>query len=264
METIHNPVDSDEQVPTSERVLMVLRTVAEYGRPVSASELIHTSGLNKSTVYRLLASLRRWGFVMESDAMYAPGPACLQMALNFDAVTLLSLHANDAMMALRDATQETVAVTVVMQQQAVCISMLEPRQSLRCSFEKGRSLPLHRGATAKCLLAHLPVPVSQHILKAHFSNMFERVAHEKELLSIVQQGYACSENEVDAGVWGISAPIFSPNQQLLGALTLMAPVIRTQNKHQRLIEETLSAAKRVQDSLNTTFTQASPAVIYQS
>jgi DNA-binding IclR family transcriptional regulator len=84
------------------------------------------------------------------------------------------------------------------------------------------------------------------------------------LLSIVQQGYACSENEVDAGVWGISAPIFSPNQQLLGALTLMAPVIRTQNKHQRLIEETLSAAKRVQDSLNTTFTQASPAVIYQS
>ncbi|WP_437887613.1 IclR family transcriptional regulator [Phytobacter sp. V91] len=264
MDMMQTNAESDEQVPTSERVLMVLRIVAEYGRPVSASELIQASGLNKSTLYRLLASLRRWGFVMESEAMYAPGPACLQMALNFDAVSLLSLHANDRMIELRDLTQETVAITVVMQQEAVCISMLEPRQSLRCSFEKGRSLPLHRGATAKCLLAHLPVPVRKHILQAHFSNMFEREGQEKALAAIVEQGYACSESEVDAGVWGVSVPILSPNQQLLGALTLMAPVIRTQNQHQRLIDETLSAASRIQESLNTTFMQASPAFLYQS
>lgn len=264
MDAIQSKVDSADQTPTSERVLMVLRMVAEYGRPVSASELIQASGLNKSTIYRLLASLRRWGFVMESDALYAPGPACLQMALNFDAVTLLSLHANDAMIDLRNTTQETVAVTVVMQQEAVCISMFEPRQSLRCSFEKGRSLPLYRGATAKCLLAHLPLPARQHIAKTHISNMFEREIYEKALLQIVQQGYACSESEVDDGVWGVSVPILSPNQQLLGALTLMAPIIRTQNKHQRLIEETLNAAKRIQASLNATFTQASPAFHHQS
>ncbi|WP_409159086.1 IclR family transcriptional regulator [Pectobacterium sp. B2J-2] len=253
MDAIRNDANPEEQIATSERVLMVMRIVAEYGRPVSASELIHASGLNKSTLYRLLASLRRWGFVMESDAMYQLGPVCLQMALNFDAVTLLSLHASEAMNDLRDVTQETVAVTVAMNQEAVCISMLEPRQSLRCSFEKGRSLPLHRGATAKCLLAHLPQPVRQHISKIHYSNMFEREAYEKELLSIVQQGYACSESEVDSGVWGVSVPIFSPSQQLLGALTLMAPVIRTQNKHLRFIAETLNAAKRVQASLEATF-----------
>ena len=257
-------VGADEEVPTSERVLMVLRLVAGYGRPVSASELISASGLNKSTLYRLLASLRRWGFVMESDALYAPGPACLQMALNFDAVTLLTTHAHEAMLALRDSTQETVAVTVVMQQEAVCVSMLEPRQSLRCSFEKGRSLPLHSGATAKCLLAHLPSPVRQHILKANFNNMFEREAREKALLAIVQQGYACSESEVDAGVWGVSVPVLSPNQQLLGALTLMAPVIRAQNKHQLLIDATLSAARRINTSLNALFIQASPAFTYPS
>nr|WP_113865187.1 IclR family transcriptional regulator [Brenneria salicis]NMN91720.1 IclR family transcriptional regulator [Brenneria salicis ATCC 15712 = DSM 30166]RBP65778.1 IclR family transcriptional regulator [Brenneria salicis ATCC 15712 = DSM 30166]RLM31818.1 hypothetical protein BHG07_03180 [Brenneria salicis ATCC 15712 = DSM 30166] len=264
MDALRNEVDPDGQIPTSERVLKVMRIVAEYGRPVSASELIHASGLNKSTLYRLLASLRRWGFVMESDAMYQLGPACLQMALNFDAVTLLSLHASEAMIELRDVTQETVAVTVVMNQEAVCISMLEPRQSLRCSFEKGRSLPLHRGATAKCLLAHMPQSARQHITKTYYNNMFEREAYEKELLSIVQQGYACSESEVDAGVWGVSVPILSPSQQLLGALTLMAPVIRTQNKHPRFIEDTLHAAKRIQASLNTTFEQTSPAFHYQS
>jgi hypothetical protein len=44
------------------------------------------TGLNKSTLYRLLASLRRWGFVMETDALYSPGSACLQLSLNFDVV----------------------------------------------------------------------------------------------------------------------------------------------------------------------------------
>lgn len=148
---------SVEPVPISERVLMVLRLVASYGRPVSASELMTASGLTKSTLYRLLASLRRWGFILEVDKLYAPGPACLQLSLNFDSVTLLAQHAQEAMQRLLEQTNETVAVTVAMQREAVCISMLEPRQSLRCSFEKGRSLPLHSGATAKCLLAHLPL-----------------------------------------------------------------------------------------------------------
>lgn len=254
----------EDRVPTSERVLLILRIVAGYGRPVSASDLMRETGLNKSSLYRLLASLRRWGFVMETDALYSSGPACLQMSLNFDVVPLLTLNAHEAMQQLNTLTQETVAITVVMQQEAVCISMLEPRQSLRCSFEKGRSLPLHSGATAKCLLAHLPAVVSQPILQSQFSNMFERQARIDELNLIRQQGYACTESEVDAGVWGISVPLLTQNQQLLGALTLMAPIVRAQDKHAELITATLSAADAIQQRLRSTFTQGSPALFHQS
>nr|WP_046791773.1 IclR family transcriptional regulator [Tatumella morbirosei] len=251
-----NHPDPSLNVPSAERVLMILRIIAGYGRPVSASELIVSSGLNKSTVYRLLAALRRWGFVMETGALYAPGPASLQMALNFDSVALLSQHASAAMHWLRENTQETVAITVAMQQEAVCISMLEPRQSLRCSFEKGRSLPLHRGATAKCLLAHLPVSVSQIILKTHYKTLSERADRQQELTAIFRQGYSCSESEVDEGVWGVSVPVFSPDRQLLGALSLMAPVFRAENNIQGLIEFTLNAAKKIHRSLDETFNQS--------
>ncbi len=252
---LQNITAPEQAVPTAERVLLVLRSIAEYGRPVSAGELMASSGLNKSTLYRLLAALRRWGFVMETEAMYAPGPACLQMALNFDSVTLLSQHASQGMHWLRENTQETVAVTVAMQQEAVCISMLEPRQSLRCSFEKGRSLPLHTGATAKCLLAHLPPAVSQLILKNHVNNLSERAERQKELTAIFRQGYACSESEVDEGVWGVSVPILSPDRQLLGALSLMAPVIRVQHNSQKFIDFTLEAAKQIHHSLDETLSQ---------
>lgn len=56
---------------------MILRIIAGYGRPVSASDLIGSSGLNKSTLYRLLAALRRWGFVMETGGyMHRVLPVC--------------------------------------------------------------------------------------------------------------------------------------------------------------------------------------------
>ncbi|MBT9428587.1 MULTISPECIES: helix-turn-helix domain-containing protein [Symbiopectobacterium] len=105
MDNFQNHIYTKESVPTSERILLVLRIVAGFGRPVSASELVTASGLNKSTLYRLLASLRRWGFVMETESLYSPGPACLQMSLNFDAVQLLIQNAYDAMHKLNEITQ---------------------------------------------------------------------------------------------------------------------------------------------------------------
>ena len=108
---------------------------------------------------------------METDALYSPGSACLQLSLNFDVVPLLTLHGYDAMHQLNTLTQETVAITVVMQQEAVCISMIEPRQSLRCSFERPQSAPAqrcHREVSACASACHsqsayFAEPVRQHV-----------------------------------------------------------------------------------------------------
>ncbi|WP_043114520.1 helix-turn-helix domain-containing protein, partial [Pseudacidovorax intermedius] len=71
-------------VPAADRVLQVLAVLARQGRPLTAAELIAHTGLTRSTLYRQLARLRRWGFVIEREGSYAPGPLSLQMALGFD------------------------------------------------------------------------------------------------------------------------------------------------------------------------------------
>ena len=96
MENLPEKAPVEDNVPTSERVLLILRIVAGYGRPVSASDFMREPGLNKSTLYRLLASLRLWRSVLETDALYSPGPACLHMSLNFDLFPPLTLHGYEA------------------------------------------------------------------------------------------------------------------------------------------------------------------------
>ncbi|MCG8709165.1 IclR family transcriptional regulator [Brenneria sp. 4F2] len=232
-------------ITAQERVLMILKTIAQYGRAASASELMKMTGLAKSTLYRQLAILRRWGFVMEIGGLYAPGPVSLQLAVGFDESALLAQCAQEDMRWLSDASQETVAITIAVERQAVCISMIEATQSLRCSFEKGRSVPLRAGATAKCLLAHLPEAELRHILPLEFPHPEQRAEVTRQLAAIRERGYAASDSEVDAGIWGVSFPLLTLNGKLLGALSLMAPSQRVSGKQADLIGLTASAVERI-------------------
>lgn len=228
---------------------MVLMTLAQIGRPVSAMELMEQTGLAKSSLYRQLAILKRWGFVFEANSLYAPGPVSLQLASGFDAASLLTQYAKQDMQLLSEQTRESVAITVAIQHQAICIDMVEGTQSLRCSFEKGRSVPLRAGATAKCLLAHLPQREQDTIVANEYPDQQGRTERQTLLKEIRERGYTVSDSEVDPGVWGVSFPLFARNKFLLGALTLMAPSQRVSHQRDHLIQLTSSAAKRINNKL---------------
>lgn len=234
-----------ENISSHERVLMLLKVLAQLGRPASAAELIKATGLAKSTLYRQLAMLKRWGFVFETGNLYAPGPVSLQLALGFNAVSMLTHYAQDDLQWLSERSRETVAITVAVHRHAVCVDMIDAPQSLRCSFEKGRSVPLREGATAKCLLAHLPAPERDHTLQAEFPDEHQRAARLAQLSDIRALGYACSSSEVDEGVWGVCFPIFTRGRFLLGGLTLMAPLQRIADQQASFIRLTAEAAARL-------------------
>jgi DNA-binding IclR family transcriptional regulator len=234
-------------VSAVDRALVVLATLARHGGALTAIELMAKTGLSQSTLYRQLATLKRWGFVLEAEGRYAPGPLSLQLALGFDLASHLAQQARPDMLALAQQSQESVGLIVAVNGQAVCIDMVESRQALRCSFEKGRSVPLQKGASAKCLLAHL----SPSALNATLAATSPSSADLAELAAIRKCGYAVSTGEVDAGVWGISAPLFGADKRAVGALTLMAPSVRVPSQQSPLIQMTVVAAARISRSLCT-------------
>ena len=90
------PSAEAQTTATSDRVLQVLAVLAQQGRVLSAGELMAHTGLARSTLYRLLARLKRWGFVVEDEGNYAPGPLSLQLALGFDLSSHLVRQARPA------------------------------------------------------------------------------------------------------------------------------------------------------------------------
>lgn len=233
-------------MPTADRVLQVLAELAKHGRALTAVDLIEITGLARSTLYRQLARLKEWGFVSEIDGSYAPGPLSLQLALGFDLASNLARAARPEMEALARQSRESVGLIVEVDDQAVCLEMVESEQSLRCSFEKGRSVPLKTGASATCLLAHLPAPKREAMLDRYYpEKSAERDATERELHAIRQAGVAISAGKVDQGVWGASAPIFGTPGHAVAAVTLMAPLSRVQGRDGALTKMTKAAATRI-------------------
>ncbi|AOB30970.1 IclR family transcriptional regulator [Bordetella sp. H567] len=240
------------QSPASQdRVLLVLATLAQWNGPATAQQLADATGLPRSSLYRQLARLKHWGFVQEEEGSYAPGPLGLQLAQGFDASSNLVHMARMDMQRLVKQSNESVGLIVAVNDRAICLDMLESPQALRCSFEKGRSVPLRKGATAKCLLAHLPAARRDAVLDGwHDEAPDPQLPDRASLAAIRKAGYACSQNEIDEGVWGASAPLLGPGQRLAGCMTLMAPIARALSREGELIEMVVVAAARVSRLLN--------------
>ena len=237
-------------VPTADRVLQVLAVLAQQGKSMPAAELMERTGLARSTLYRQLARLKRWGFVLESDGCYAPGPLSLQLALGFDLASHLVRQARPDMVDLAQQSQESVGLIVAVNDQAICLDMVESQHSLRCSFEKGRSVPLRAGASAKCVLAHLPEAVRAAELDSQWgAGTPERDAAQRESDAIRKAGFAMTAGEVDPGVWGCSVPLFGASRQSVGAITLMAPIVRASGQEKALIRMAVVAAARISRQL---------------
>ncbi|MBV8619665.1 MAG: IclR family transcriptional regulator [Curvibacter sp.] len=233
----------------NDRALQVLALLAQRHQPMSAPELMAATGLAKSTLYRQLSLLRRWGLVMEEGGRYGPGPASIELASGFDAQSRLVQAARQELQALSRLSAESVALVAVVQERVLCLEMVDSLQSLRCSFDKGRSVPLRDGASAKCLLAHLPEAQREAALNRLGEAAAGRERRRQALDQIRQAGYAVTAGEVDAGVWGVSAPLIDAQRRLQGAITLMAPIFRVEGRESAFVHMTLVTAARISRSL---------------
>ncbi|RKP45484.1 IclR family transcriptional regulator [Trinickia fusca] len=237
----------------AERILHVLASLAHHGKAMSVRELVEHTGLAQSTLYRQIALLRRWGFVSEDGNRYAPGPVSLQLALGFELGSHLVEASREAMQRLAHASQESVGLVVAVKQQVVCLEMVESRHSLRCSFEKGRAVPLRAGASAKSLLAFMNEHRCTDILDQVFAgDDVGRDALAAQLARIRVDGYVISEGEVDPGVWGVSAPIFpraARGSPSVASITLMAPSLRAAGRESMLIDATRRTAREISQRL---------------
>jgi len=232
----------------AERVLDVLTTVATAREPLSAKRVRELAGIPLSSAYRHLTSLKDAGYIVDlgRDIGYGPGPICLRIAQNFDRTSHVLAVALPEMQRLSLRTQESVGLMKSLGTEVYCVEMIESPLSLRCSYSKGRSQPLSHGASAKALLAFLPQSVQNEVCDRLLGGSPDgRSALLRELKMIRARGYAESEGEVDPGVWGVSAPIFSQGERLEGSVSLMIPSTRVGNRRDELVQQTTETANSI-------------------
>lgn len=212
-----------------DRAMTVLASFRPGEPAASVTELAQRTGLYKSTVLRLLASLEHAGLVRRHDGGgWSLGPAVPRL----HAVYLSSFSLESVVMpVLRElvaATRESAAFHVRQGAQRLCLYRVDSDQALRDHTRAGDLLPLDRGAGGRVLTAFGGAPGAVH----------ERIR---------RAGYAVVSGDRVPELAGISAPAFDAGGALAGAVTLTMPVSRLQAEAQ--VPQVVGAARRIGERL---------------
>lgn len=134
---------SEQSTRTVERALSMMAHVCEQGT-VSLADTARAVHLSPSTTLRLLRTLESTGFVRRNDAgEYAAGPRLVQLGAHALAHESLVGICRDEMVGLRDATGESVYLSVQGHADTVLyIDIVEGFHSIRHTNWVGRSIPI--------------------------------------------------------------------------------------------------------------------------
>jgi DNA-binding IclR family transcriptional regulator len=243
---------ADAPAATFERGLDILLAFADEPA-MTVPRLAERMGMTRSTTYRFVRGLRKRGLLDGTpEGTYRLGPRILQLArVAREQLTILEM-AHPIMRELSERTGETALLTVPIDGHALAIEQVAAPQPIKLTFEVGTARPLHAGASAKVLLAHLHETERERILAAGgFDRRTPNTVTDPEqlrqqLLAIRAQGYAVSREEYEKDVCAIAAPVFGPTGDLIAGLSAVGPDFRmTEEVRRRVIADVLAAAARL-------------------
>jgi DNA-binding IclR family transcriptional regulator len=210
----------------------ILRALADAGGPVALTRLAQLAAMEPSKARRYLVSFLRCGLVEQDERSghYFFGPLAFRIGLaSFNAMDPIRLGAR-SLVALRDATGETAMLSVWGGAGPTIVGLEESGQAVMLIARLGAMLPLLSSATGQvfaAFLAHPAIPESlarewealpavrrREILGPHRNVEALLAAVRADRLAEVQ-------DQVQSGIHGFSAPVFSHKGKIVAAVTLI-------------------------------------------
>src|SRR3954449_3952579 len=202
-------VNGAQRVQSVARAAELLKTLET---PATVFDLADRTGLNRSTAWRILATLEDSGLVERDPATgrYAVGYALVALAAGAGHEPL-ARRAHAALRALAVACEETVSLAVPHALQLVYVDQVQAPHVMAANW-LGRPTPLHATSTGKAFLAWLAADELGAALPARLARFTDttittRAALRAELDGVRGRGSAVSRGELEPALWGVSAPV---------------------------------------------------------
>jgi DNA-binding IclR family transcriptional regulator len=222
-------------VQSVERAAELLKAVAAAREPQSAPALADRCGLNRSTTWRLLATLERHGLVDRDPekGRYSVGPAVVQMA-GTSGHAVLARRAQPLLRRLAEDSEETVNLAVPYGLRLVYVSQVEAPHVMTANW-LGRPVALHATSTGKAFLAWLPdeeraAALAGPLERYTKTTLTDGSALEAELASVRRRGYAVSRGELEPGLWGVSAASLDERERAVAVVSVWGSEGRIREK----------------------------------
>jgi len=220
-------------VAAVDRALELLAAFGEHDAELTLAALTRRTGLVKSTVLRLAASLERAGCLQRtSQGAYRLGPTLARLGARYQATFRLGDHVMPVLERLAATTGESASLYVREGEVRVCLHRVHSmRHQLLHYLRVGTQFPFDTGASGRVIAAFTEADGPYQEVRAHL------VARSVEGRTIVETA-------------AVAAPVFGADGSFVGALSLAGPSARFSDDTLPALERhVISAARDVTESL---------------
>jgi IclR family KDG regulon transcriptional repressor len=216
-----------------QKSISVLDLFLSDAHEFSLEDIARLSGMNKSTVRRIILALIECGFLRQQKkrGKYSLGMRFLDYAQAVKKHNPIMDIAAPYLMEMGQMIDETASLAVWDGRTATICQSIHPTHPLRVTSYEGSMIGLHYNSLGKAILAEIPEEELDKILPKDLTrythNTITNVNDlKKHLIMIRQEGIAIDDEEGFLGIRGIAAALRNNEGNVVGAITILGPSIR--------------------------------------
>ncbi|MCD4669502.1 MAG: IclR family transcriptional regulator [Actinomycetia bacterium] len=224
-------------IESIKKSFQILEILSNNESPCGVTELANIMKLDKSTVFRILRTMKSKGYVeqLRDTKKYVMGIRILELSNKLMQKMEIAAIAKPMLKKLSQLSGESTHLAVLRRGKVIYIDRINSSEAVSIHTDIGDHEPVHCTGVGKAILAFLPSEEIQNNLKETKAKSLEKFTGktltsiselEKELKKIRGTGFAFDDEELYEGVRCLAAPIKNYRNEVIASLGISGPINR--------------------------------------
>ena len=214
-----------KRVPAIDKCFSVLALMAEAKRPFGFNEIVKNLGLNKSTVFNILHTLKDLDVLEKGpDGLFRLGPRLFILGNAAAGGSDLIQTVHPYLETINRDFKLSTFFGILSGREVIILDKADRAHRIKLSSEIGMRIPIFAGVAGKALLSQLPETEIDKILSESTPKQYtprsivDKAVYKKEILSVKKTGIAYDREEYIEGLIAVAVPLQTYREDLQAAI----------------------------------------------
>ncbi|MDE1180779.1 IclR family transcriptional regulator C-terminal domain-containing protein [Paraburkholderia sp.] len=223
-------MNDKDRIAGATKALAVIEAFDEDHPRLNPANVAALTGLTRTAARRYLLTLAEAGYAETDGKLFWLAPRVLRVGTAYFASARLPRVVQPFLQRITAAVQENALLAVLDGDDVVYVARNGATRVLAVGFVLGSRAPAPLSSAGMVLLAHQPAEWIDGFLERYEPKAFTpHTITDKALLRgridvVRQNGYALSEEQLEAGFRGVAVPLRNHKGTFLGAISVSMPI----------------------------------------
>jgi IclR family KDG regulon transcriptional repressor len=214
-----------KRVPAIDKCFSILTLMAEAKHPFGFNEIVKNLGLNKSTVFNILHTLKDLDVLEKGpDGLFRLGTRLFILGNAAAGGSDLIQTVHPYLETINQEFKLSTFLGILSDRDVIIVDKADRAHKMNISSEIGMRMPVFAGVAGKALLSQLPETEIDEILSQISPKRYtpgtivDKALYKREILNVKKTGIAYDKEEYIEGLIAVAVPLQTCRENLYAAM----------------------------------------------